>query len=100
MRDSSSLAAQQYSIESRDQIFVKGCGFLSFVKNKFFKKKWKFLCKYIQKPFDRAKQSATDALKTISKRNIKKKTEETMGYLIGSKIADKITSTLLPQWSD
>ena len=79
MRDSSSLATQQYSIESRDQIFVKGCGFLSFVRNNFFLKKWKSLCKYIQKPFDRAKQSATDALKTISKRNIKEKTRRNNG---------------------
>ena len=39
-------------------------------------------------------------LKLFQKEILKKKTEETMGYLIGSKIADKITSTLLPQWSD
>ena len=46
--------------------------------------------KYSQKPIDHAKQSATDALKTASKRAIQKTTEAT-GYLIGNKIADRIT---------
>ena len=32
-------------------------------------------------------------LKLFQKEILKKKTEETTGYLIGSKIADKITST-------
>ena len=39
-------------------------------------------------------------LKLFQKEILKKKPEETTGYLIGSKIADKITSTWLPQWSD
>ena len=45
--------------------------------------------KYSQKIVGHAKKSATDALKTASKRAIKK-TEESTGYLIGNKIADKI----------
>ena len=46
--------------------------------------------KYSQKLLDHAKQSATDAFKTASKRAIYK-TAEAAGYLIGDKIADKIT---------
>ena len=38
-----------------------------------------------------AKKSATGAIKTASKRAIQK-TAEATGYLIGNKIADKITS--------
>ena len=47
--------------------------------------------KYGQKIIDSAKQSATDAIKTVSKRAIQK-TAEATGDLIGNKIADKITS--------
>ena len=43
-----------------------------------------------QKLFDHAKQFATDALKTSSKRVIKKAAEAT-GDLIGNKTANKIT---------
>ena len=46
--------------------------------------------KYSQKPFDHAKQSATDAIKTFSKRVIQK-TAEATGDLIGNKIANKIS---------
>ena len=42
-----------------------------------------------QKILDHAKQSATDALKTTSKRIIQKSAEAT-GDLIGNKIADKM----------
>ena len=45
--------------------------------------------KYCQKFLDRIKQSATDALKTASKRAIKKSTEAT-DDLIGNKIDDRI----------
>ena len=45
-------------------------------------------CKY--KLLDHAKQFATDALKTTSKRAIQEATEATVN-LIGNKIADKIT---------
>ena len=46
--------------------------------------------KYCQKFLDRIKQSATDALKTTSKRAIQKSTEAT-DDLIGNKIDDRIT---------
>ena len=73
----------RYSIEPRDRIYGKGYGFLSFAKNM-----GKSLSnKYGQKPFDSAKKSTTDAIKTSSKRAIQK-----TGDLIGNRIADKITS--------
>ena len=74
-----------YSIEPRDRIYVKGCGFLFFAKNI-----GKCLSnKYGQKLFDSAKKS--DAIKTASKRAIQQ-TAAATAYLIGNKIADKITS--------
>ena len=74
----------RYSIEPRERRYVKGYGFLSFAKNI-----GKNLSnKYGQKLVDRAKRSATDALKTASKRAIQKTAED----LVGNKIADKITS--------
>ena len=45
--------------------------------------------KYGQKLADTTKKSATDAIKTASKRAIQKTTEAT-GDLVGNKIADKI----------
>ena len=47
--------------------------------------------KYGKKIIDTAEKSTTDATKTASKRAIQK-TSEATGYLIGNKIADKITS--------
>ena len=47
--------------------------------------------KYGQKLLDSAKKSATDSIKTVSKRAIQKIAEAT-GDLISNKIADKITS--------
>ena len=77
----------RYSIEPRDRIYVKGYGFLSFAKNM-----GKNLSnKYDQKLLDTNKISTTDAIETASKRAIQK-TAEATGYLIGNKIADKITS--------
>ena len=77
----------RYSIEPRDRIYVKGYEFLSFAKNM-----GKSLSnKYGQKLLDRAKKSTTDAIKTASKTEIQK-TAEATDDLIGSKIADKITS--------
>ena len=77
----------RYSIEPKDRVYVKGYGFLSFVKNM-----GKSLSnKYGQKFLDSAKKSTTDAIKTASKRAINK-TAEATGDLIGNKIADKITS--------
>ena len=83
-----------YSVQPRDEIFVKGYGFLSFAKNigkNVGKNISKSLCgKYSQKVLDHAKQSATDAFKTILKREIPK-TAEATGNLIGYKIANIIT---------
>ena len=77
----------RYSIEARNRIYVKEYGFLSFAKN---------VCanlsnKYGQKLLDSAKKFTSDATKTASKRAIQKTVEATSD-LIGSKIADKITS--------
>ena len=64
----------RYSVQPRDRIFVKGYGFLSFAKNmgknigKNISKK--LSSKYCQKLLDHAKKSATDAVKTASKRAI------------------------------
>ena len=75
----------RYSIEPRNQIYVKGFGFLSFAKNM-----GKSLSnRYGQKLFDSAKKSTTGEIKTASKRAIQK-TAEATDDLIGNKIADKI----------
>ena len=84
------------SVQTRDQIFAKDYEFLSFAENmgKSFVKIWSksknLSFKYSQKLLDHAKQSATDVLKTTSKRVIQK-TAEVTGDLIGNKIVDKIT---------
>ena len=70
----------QYSLEPRDRIYVKGYGVLSFARS--------VSNKYGQKIIDTTKKSATDAIKTASKRAIQKTVEAT-GDLIGNKIADK-----------
>ena len=77
----------RYSIEPRDEIYVKGYGFLSFVK----KIDKNLSNKYGQKLIDAAKKSTTDAMKTAPKRAIQKPAEAT-GDLIGNKSADKIIS--------
>ena len=72
---------------TKNRIYVKAYGFLSFAKNM-----GKNLSnKYSQKLLDTAKKSTTDAIKTASKRAIQK-TAEATGDLIGNKIADKTTS--------
>ena len=73
----------RYSIEPKDRIYVKGYGFMSFVRS--------MSNKHGKKLVDTAKKPATDAIKTASKRAIQK-TAEATGELIGNKIADKITS--------
>ena len=73
----------RYSLEPRDRIYVKGYGFMSFARS--------MSNKYGKKLVDTAKKSATDAVKTASKRAIQK-TAEATGDLIGNKTADKITS--------
>ena len=84
----------RYSIEPRERRYVKGYGFLSFVKNmgKHAARVAKNLNnKYGQKLVDTAKTSATDALKIADKRAIQKTTEASRD-LAGNFIADKITS--------
>ena len=84
----------RYSVQPRERVFVKRYVFLSFAKNmsKYIRKNTSrnLIGKYSQKLIDHAKQSATDALQTVSKTAIQK-TAEATGDLIGNKIADKIT---------
>ena len=81
------------SVQPRNRVFVKGYGFLSFVKNmgrKIGKNISESLTgKYSQKPLHHAKQSATDAIKTSPKRVIKKRAESS-GHSVGNKSANKI----------
>ena len=73
----------RYSTEPRDRVYAKGYGFMSFARSMSYK------CG--KKLVDTAKKSATDAIKTASKRAIQK-TAEVTGDLVGNKIVDKITS--------
>ena len=57
----------RYSIEPRDTVYVKGYGFMSFARS--------LSNKYGKKLVDTAKKSATDAIKTASKRAIQKTAE-------------------------
>ena len=85
----------RYSMEPRERRHVKGYGFLSFAGNfgtHANKVDKNMSNKYSQKLVDTAKESATNAIKTTSKRAIQK-TAEATGDLVGNKIADKITST-------
>ena len=68
----------RYSLEPIYRKYVEGYGFLSFTR--------KFGDKY------GATKTGTDSAKTASK-GVVRKTADTTGELIGSKIADKITST-------
>ena len=91
----------QYSVQPRDQIFVKDYGFLSFAKNmsknigkniikKLSSKYSPGMLVMCQKLLDHPKKSATDTLKTSSKRFIQK-TAEATGDLIGNKITIRIS---------
>ena len=62
---------------------MKGYGLMSFARS--------MSNKYGKKLVDTAKKSATDAIKTASRRAIQK-TAEATGDLVGNKISDKITS--------
>ena len=86
-----------YSIESKDQISAKGYEFFFFtidMSKNIGKNIIKCLNgKYSQKLLYQAKKLATDALKTISrKEKFKEKTAAASGDLIGNKIANKITN--------
>ena len=78
----------RFSIQPIDRIFVKGYGFLPVAKNKgknIAKKiSYDLRFKYSEKRLYHAKQSATDALKTSSKKVIQK-TAEATGDLIREK---------------
>ena len=65
-----------YSIEPRDRRYVKGYGFLSFAKNIGKNIGKNISNKYSQKPVDSAKKSATDVIKTSSKRAIQKQQKQ------------------------
>ena len=62
------IIKMRYSIKPRDRRYVKGYGFLSFAKN--IGKN--ISSKYSQKLVESDKKSATDAIKTASKRAIQK----------------------------
>ena len=66
---------------TRDPIFVKGYGFLSFAKNI-----GKNLSgKYNEKQLDHAKNYATDTVKATSKRVIKKEQKQLVIWLVMTK---------------
>ena len=90
MTHSSSLAMERYSVQTRDRIFVKEYGIMSFARNmgKSEKISKNLSSKYSQKLLDHAKKSATDGLKTASKRAIHQ-TAETTDHLL--KITDRLT---------
>ena len=80
----------RYTVQPRDRIFVKEYGLLFFAKN-IGKNISKVLSgKYGQKLLDHTKTSATDALKTTSKKVIQK-TPDAVRDLIGNKIAYRVT---------
>ena len=91
----------RYSVQPRDQIFVKGYGFLSFAKN-MGKNVGENISKNLsgkystgmlamrEKIFDYAEQSAADAFKTASKKVIQKPAEAA-GDFIGNKVPNRIT---------
>ena len=84
----------RYSTEPKDRVCVKGYGYLAFARNMGTK----LSSKCGHKRLDSAKKSRTDAIKTASKYAIQKTAEGT-GYLIGNKIADKITSFFEKSWT-
>ena len=73
----------RYSVQLRNIIFVKGYGFLTFVKNMGKNIGKNLRGKYSQKPLNHAKKSATYILKNSSKPVIQK---TATGDLTGNKI--------------
>ena len=83
-----------YSL-TRERRHVNRYGFLSFARNigtNAAKAAKNMSNKYSQKLVETAKKSATDAIKTVSKRAIQK-TAEATGDLVVNRIADKITAS-------
>ena len=66
----------RYSIEPKDRIFVKGYGFLSFVKNMRKKIGKSSSEKYNQNLLDHARKITTDEIKTASKEKQFKKQQK------------------------
>ena len=87
VNNNTTIIKMRQSIELKDKIYVKRYGFLSFAKNMGHDLSHRFG----QKRFDNAKTFTTDAIKTASKRTIRKIAETTSDF-ISNKIADKITS--------
>ena len=92
----------RYTVQPRDRIFVKSCGFFSFDKNGV-KNVGKNMSKSLNGKYSpgmfamrHVKQSATDAFKTALKRAIQKAAEAT-DDLVGNKITNKITRFLNAQ---
>ena len=91
----------RYSIEPRERRYVKGCGFMSFARN-FGNKYGKILItiktgtnfnsNYGKKLTDTAIKIDKDFSAIAGKKNIKHKTADATGDLIGNEIADKITA--------
>ena len=75
----------RYSIEPKDRTYIKGYGYLFFLKNT----DKNLSIKYGQKHLDTKKKLATDAHKSSSKRVIQK-TAKATGDLTGNKIIEKI----------
>ena len=61
-----------HSVQPRDRIFVKAYRFLSFAKNMYKNIGKNISGKCRQKRLDHAKQSATDTLKTVSRKQFKR----------------------------
>ena len=81
------IIKMRYPIEPRDRIYVKGYGFLSFVKNMSKSLSNKYGQKLLD-ILDSAKKFTTNPIKTASRSAIQK-TAEATGDLIGNKIDDK-----------
>ena len=88
MRLSLSLV-NRYSIEARDEIYVKRCEFLSLAKNAGKNVSKTLNGKFSQKLLDGAKKSSSNVLKTVLKRAIQKTVEAT-GNLIINNIAERL----------
>ena len=73
----------RYSFEPRERRFVKGYGFMSFARN--------FSDKYSKSLMDKGINLSKNFAKTAGTK-ILKETAKATGYLIGNKIADKITA--------
>ena len=89
-----SIIKMRYSIEPRDEIYVKGYGFLTFARNigtHATRAAKNMSNKYSQILLNNAKKYTADAIKSASKRAIQKIAEPT-GDLIGNKIAERMTS--------